>query len=94
MVEYYFKGVGLFSVGFFNKNISDWIYQYSTKDYTYNGVSGYEMQQLRNGEKATCKFCRVNFLNKVLEQLYIHGSSIHPQAHQRTELKEEIMFHL
>ena len=74
MVEYYFKGVGLFSVGFFNKNISDWIYQYSTKDYTYNGVSGYEMQQLRNGEKATVSGVELTFQTKFWNNFTFMGN--------------------
>ena len=74
MVEYYFKGVGLFSLGYFNKNIEDWIYQYSTNDYTYNGVSGYEMQQLRNGEEATVNGIELTFQTKFLKYFTFMGN--------------------
>lgn len=74
MVEYYFKGFGLFSLGYFNKNIDDWIYQYSTKDYTYNGVSGYEMQQLRNGEKATVNGMELTFQTRFWNNFTFMGN--------------------
>ena len=74
MVEYYFKGVGLLSLGYFNKNIEDWIYQYSTNDYTYNGVAGYEMQQLRNGEEATVNGIELTYQTKFLENFTFMGN--------------------
>ena len=74
MAEYYFDGFGLFSVGYFNKQIDDWIYQFTTNDFTYNGVSGYEMDQLRNGEKAEVNGLEVTFQTRFLKNLLFMGN--------------------
>lgn len=74
MVEYYFNGVGLLSAGYFNKNINDWIYKYSTNDFTYNGTPGYQMQQLRNGEKATVNGFEITFQTKFLKNFTFMGN--------------------
>ena len=74
MVEYYFKGVGLLSLGYFNKNIDDWIYLYKTNNYTYNGDSDYEMEQLRNGEKATVDGLELTFQTKFLKYFTFMGN--------------------
>ncbi|MGB2483115.1 MAG: TonB-dependent receptor [Flavobacteriaceae bacterium] len=74
MAEYYFDGFGLFSVGYFNKNIDDWIYQFTTNDFTYNGVSGYEMDQLRNGEKAVVNGFEITYQTRFLKNFLFMGN--------------------
>ena len=74
MAEYYFDGFGLFSVGYFNKQIDDWIYQFTTNDFTYNGVSGYEMDQLRNGEKATVDGLEITYQTRFLKNFLFMGN--------------------
>ena len=74
MAEYYFKGLGLFSVGFFNKSIDDWIYKFATNNYTYAGDDGYEMSQLRNGEKATLNGFEIGFQTKLLNNFTFMGN--------------------
>ncbi len=74
MAEYYFKGLGLFSVGFFNKSIDDWIYKFATNNYTYAGDDGYEMSQLRNGEKATLNGFEIGFQTKFLNNFTFMGN--------------------
>ncbi len=74
MAEYYFKGLGLFSVGFFNKSIDDWIYKFATNNYTYAGDDEYEMSQLRNGEKATLNGFEIGFQTNFLNNFTFMGN--------------------
>ena len=52
MAEYYFGPLGLFSAGFFYKNIDNWLYEFTDNNYTYNGETGYDYSQVRNGSNA------------------------------------------
>ena len=74
MGEWYFGGLSLLSFGYFSKDIKDWIYQYTTNNYTYAGVDGYELSQLRNGEKATVTGFEVGFQTKFLKNFTFMGN--------------------
>jgi len=52
MAEYYFGPLGLFSAGLFYKNIDNWLYEYTDNNYTFNGETGYDYSQVRNGRNA------------------------------------------
>ena len=52
MAEKYVGNTGIISGGLFYKSLDNWIYTYSTNDYTYKGVDGYEFTQKRNGSNA------------------------------------------
>lgn len=52
MAEKYVGNTGIISGGLFYKSLDNWIYTYSTDDYTYKGVDGYEFTQKRNGSNA------------------------------------------
>lgn len=52
MAEYYFGPLGLFSAGFFYKNIDNWLYEFTDNNYTWNGMSGFDYSQVRNGRNA------------------------------------------
>lgn len=91
MAEYYFDGFGLFSVGYFNKQIDDWIYQFTTNDYTYNGVSGYEMDQLRNGEKATVNGLEMTYQTRFLKNFLFMGNyTITSSSTDRVEGRDDV----
>ena len=53
MLDYYFGGTGLISVGAFYKNIDNWLYTFTTENYVYNGTPDYEYEQVRNGSNAS-----------------------------------------
>lgn len=72
--EYYFSGIGIVSLGFFNKNIDNWIYTYSDDNYTYNGESGWDFQQVRNGRKATVNGFEFNLQSKLFSNLIFFGN--------------------
>ena len=74
MGEWYFGGLSLLSFGYFSKDIKDWIYQYTTNNYTYAGVDGYELSQLRNGEKANVSGFELGFQTKFLKNFTFMGN--------------------
>ena len=45
MLDCYFGGTGLISVGAFYKNIDNWLYTFTTENYVYNGIPDYEYEQ-------------------------------------------------
>ena len=53
MAEYYFQGIGIISGGVFHKNIKDFVYTYNQDDYVYNGQTGWEFTQPRNGAEGS-----------------------------------------
>ena len=63
--EYYFSSVGLISAGFFNKNLSNFTYRYSTNNYTYEGQTGWRYRQTRNGGEATINGIELTFQSKL-----------------------------
>lgn len=81
MAEQYFASVGILSAGVFYKDIKDFIYYYSEKDYV-DAVSGgtYRLFQPRNGAKATLLGFeaalqrRLDFLPGLLSQLSFYGN--------------------
>ena len=52
MIDKYFGTTGLISLGLFSKTMDNWIYTYTTDNYSYAGES-YDFTQKRNGESAS-----------------------------------------
>ena len=52
MIAKYFGTTGLISLGLFSKTMDNWIYTYTTDNYSYAGES-YDFTQKRNGESAS-----------------------------------------
>lgn len=79
-LEKYFGGIGLVSASFFNKNLNNWFYKFTTTDYAYNGANNWTYSQLRNGSKATVTGLEISvqtpltFLPGFLENLTIYSN--------------------
>tara|TARA_B100001559_G_scaffold270243_1_gene238173 strand:+ start:1 stop:2715 length:2715 start_codon:yes stop_codon:yes gene_type:complete len=67
MIDYYFGGITLVSGGVFFKSIDNWLYEFADNDYEYNGVSGWDYRQLRNGSKAKVTGLELGFQTKLLD---------------------------
>jgi TonB-dependent receptor len=63
--EKYFSSVGLFSVGVFHKNLDNWLYTFTTTDYTYNGANNWSYSQVRNGKSASVTGLEVALQSKL-----------------------------
>ena len=72
--EYYFSGLGIVSIGLFNKNIDNWLYTFSDDNYIYNGEDGWDYQQVRNGRKATVNGVEFNLQTKLIKNLTFFGN--------------------
>lgn len=69
MLENYFGSTGLLSGGLFYKSIDNWLYTFTTNDFIYNGESGYNFSQLRNGKSASVFGAEIAFQTKLFKNL-------------------------
>ncbi len=74
MVENYIGSTGLLSGGLFFKSINNWLYTFTTNDFIYNGESGYNFSQLRNGKSASVFGAEIAFQTKLFKNLALAGN--------------------
>ena len=67
MLDYYFGGTALVSGGVFFKSIDNWLYEFADNNYEYNGISGWDYRQLRNGSKAEVSGLELGFQTRLLD---------------------------
>lgn len=67
MLDYYFGGTALVSAGVFFKSIDNWLYEFADNNYEYNGISGWDYRQLRNGSKAEVSGLELGFQTRLLD---------------------------
>ena len=67
MLDYYFGGTALVSAGMFFKSIDNWLYEFADNNYEYNGISGWDYRQLRNGSKAEVSGLELGFQTRLLD---------------------------
>ncbi len=61
MGEHYFKNVGLFSVGYFYKDVEDFIYEQEIDDYNHPVYGTVDLKTFNNGQKASVSGIEAGF---------------------------------
>ena len=74
MAEYYIGSVGLISAGVFHKNIDNWLYRFTDSNYTWNGLTGFDYEQVRNGKNASVTGLELTFQSKLADKLTLYSN--------------------
>ena len=74
IAEYYFGPVGLVSAGVFYKNIDNWLYEFTDNNYTWNGITGYDYSQVRNGKNAEVTGFELALQTSITDNLTLYSN--------------------